>query len=185
MYGMVNKAVEDMILRGHGEETWQRIREAAGLDVEVFVSNESYSDDVTYRLVDAASRVLDAPAEQILQAFGEHWVLHTAQEGYGSLMQAGGQNLAEFLKNLPNFHTRVTMIFPRLQPPSFECSEVTDDSLLLHYRTHRPGLAPFVVGLLRGLGTRFGTPVTVTRADRREDGAGHDTFRVRWTPRVA
>jgi len=182
MYGMVNKAIEDMVRNGHGEDTWDRIRDAAGLDIDVFISNDSYPDDLTYRLVDAASRVLGAPADEILKAFGEHWVLHTAQDGYGSLMAAGGGSLPEFLLNLPNFHTRVQMIFPNLQPPTFECGELTERSLLLHYRTHRPGLANFVIGLLQGLGKRFGTPVRVTRLDRREDGASHDTFRVEWTP---
>lgn len=36
-----------------------------------------------------------------------------------------------------------------------------DKSLLLHYYTHREGLAHFVVGLVRGLGKMFKTPATM------------------------
>ncbi len=181
MYGMVNKAVEDMVVMHHGEAVWEQIKAKAGVDVDVFMSNESYSDDVTYNLVGAASEVLKVPAEQILIGFGEHWVLHTAQEGYGGLMKAAGKTLPEFLKNLPNFHSRVAMIFPKLQPPRFECSDYTDRSLKLHYFSHRQGLQPFVVGLMQGLGKMFKTPVTVRLAEAKTNGADHDVFDVTWT----
>jgi hypothetical protein len=97
-------------------------------------------------------------------------------------MHAAGKSLPEFLGNLPNFHSRVAMIFPNLQPPKFRCTDVTERSLRLHYHTHRPGLAWFVVGLLKGLGKMYATPVTVRIAESRETGAEHDVFDVAWDP---
>jgi len=185
MYGMVNKVVEEMVCMHHGEPVWERIKDRAGVDVDVFMSNEGYPDELTYKLVAAASEVLKVPVEQILIGFGEHWVLHTAQEGYGGLMQAAGNSLPEFLGNLPNFHSRVSMVFPKLQPPRFQCTEVTENSLRLHYFTHRPGLAPFVIGLMQGLGKMFHTPVVVRLAEAKETGADHDVFDVSWTPALA
>jgi hypothetical protein len=180
MYGMVNKAIEEMVCTLHGEEMWERIKEHAGVDVDVFITNEGYPDDITYKLVGAASELTGTPAGQILEAFGEHWVLKTAREGYGELMDAGGKDLREFLMNLPNFHTRVVMIYPKLQPPAFEISNENERSLQLHYRTHRAGLSQFVVGLLRGLGKMFNTPVKVSLLHSREQGADHDVFLVEW-----
>jgi hypothetical protein len=185
MYGMVNNAVEQMVCTHYGERTWEEIKARAGVDVDVFMSNEAYPDQMTYALVGAASEVLAVPANKILEAFGEHWVLHTAQDGYGGLMRAAGKSLPEFLVNLPNFHTRVAMIFPKLQPPRFECTDVTAASLKLHYYTHREGLAPFVVGLMQGLGKMFGTPITVRPLESRGTGADHDVFEVSWTPAPA
>jgi hypothetical protein len=182
MYGMVNKAVEEMVCMHHGEETWEKIKAKAGVDVDVFISNEGYPDEITYKLVGAASEVLGAPAEAILEAFGQHWILHTASEGYGGLMRAGGKSLAEFLINLPNFHSRVVLMYPNLQPPRFECSEVTEQSLNLHYFTHRSGLSSFVVGLVQGLGKMFETPVEVQLLESRENGADHDIFHIEWMP---
>ena len=80
MYGMVNRAIEEMVVKNHGEKIWEDIKQKAGVDVEVFVSSEGYSDDVTYGLVGAASEVLQIPAEQILEAFGVYWVMETAQQ---------------------------------------------------------------------------------------------------------
>jgi len=185
MYGMVNKAIEDMVCMHHGEAVWEQIKARAGVDVEVFMSNEGYPDEITYSLVGAASEILKLPADQILEAFGEHWVLHTARQGYGGLMFAAGRTLPEFMRNLPNFHSRVSMIFPKLQPPRFQCTEVTEGSMTLHYHTHRPGLTRFVVGLMTGLGKMFETPVTVRLVERKDQGADHDVFHLSWVPRSA
>lgn len=182
MYGMVNKAVEEMVCLNYDEQTWERIRTKARVEDEVFMSNEAYPDEITYQLVAAASEELGLPQETVLWAFGEHWVLHTALEGYGGLMRAAGDSLPEFLSNLPNFHSRVAMVFPKLQPPRFACTDMTSVSLKLHYYTHRPGLEAFVVGLMRGLGKLYNTPVEVKLIEsRNEDGSDHDVFSVTWT----
>ena len=181
MYGLVNRAVEELVVSNFGDEKWQAIKAKSGVDVEVFISNEGYPDEITYKLVGAAVEVLGLPAEQVLIAFGEHWVLKTAAENYGPMMKSGGRTLRDFLVNLPNFHTRVAMIYPNLQPPRFACSDVTDTSLNLHYHTHRPGLTSFVVGLVQGLGKLYNTPLTCTIAERKDEGADHDVFAIHWT----
>jgi hypothetical protein len=177
---MVNGAIEDMVRRGFGDDAWDRIRAEAGVDEEVFLSNAAYPDESTYALVGAAHKVLDLPVDEILKAFGRHWVLETARRGYGSLLRASGRNLSEFLQNLPDFHARVLLLMPRLQPPTFHCTEITDSSLQLHYITHRAGLSQFVVGLLDGLGTLYDTPVAVEQVAAKGVEADHDIFQVSW-----
>ena len=67
MYGLVNKAIEGLVRDNHGDAAWRRIREKAGVTVEAFVSNEPYPDDITYRLVQAASEELATPALEFLE----------------------------------------------------------------------------------------------------------------------
>lgn len=178
MYGLVNRAVEDLVSERFGLQAWQRIKQRAGLDIELFISMDAYPDDVTYRLVAAASEELGLSAEQLLEAFGEYWILYTAEQGYGELLRMGGDTLLEFLQNLHDLHTHVALGFPQLQPPSFWLTDAGEGSVRLHYQSQRAGLAPMVVGLLKGLGRRFDTPVSVEHACRREDGAAHDEFLV-------
>lgn len=182
MYGLVNKAVEDLVVSRFGEPTWEAIKEKAGVDVEAFISMQGYPDEVTYNLVAAASEILEIPAAAVLETFGEFWVTFTANEGYGHLLDMAGKDIPTFLENLDEMHTRVAVSFPNLRPPSFWCTDVTPEGLRLHYRTHRRGLAPLVVGLLRGLGKRFGTEVEVTLSVSRDAGADHDEFAIRYLP---
>jgi hypothetical protein len=181
MYGLVNNAIEELVISNYGEEKWLSIKQKAGVDVEVFISNEGYSDEITYKLVAAASEVLGISVREVLIAFGEHWVLKTALHGYGVMMRSGGTSLKEFLINLPNLHTRVQMIYPNLQPPRFECHDVTDSSMSLHYHTHRPGLTDFVVGLVQGLGKLYKTPAKAEAVALKTEGADHDIFAINWS----
>ena len=97
MYGLVNKAVEGLVVSPFGEATWQEIKAAANVEVEAFVSMESYDDEITYSLVGAASKVLNTPAEDVLKLFGQYWVLDIATEHYGDLLTAAGTTLPTFL----------------------------------------------------------------------------------------
>jgi Haem-NO-binding len=180
MYGLVNKAIADMVVTRFGKETWEDIRQKANVEAETFLSMEGYPDDVTHRLVKAASVVLNLAPAQIMEAFGEFWVEYTAQEGYGEMLDMSGDDLPEFLQNLDNMHARIGVSFPNLKPPSFECNETEADSLSLEYRSEREGLAPMVVGLVKGLGSRFDTEVDVTQVKSREEGAEHDEFLIKY-----
>lgn len=180
MYGLVNQALEDFVKRGHGEAVWKQVRDKAGINVEMFVSMDSYPDEVTVKLVVAATEVLGLDANRILEAFGEHWVLYTAQEGYGPMLSMFGSNLEEFLLNLDNLHSHVGLTFSSLRPPSFQVERIEGGrALLLHYRSQRTGLTPMVVGLLKGLGRRFSQAIDIRQtAHRGTGGHDHDIFRI-------
>lgn len=165
-----------MVCDRFGEETWETIKQKAEVDIDVFLSMEAYPDDLTHRLVKAASVELGMSAAEILQAFGEYWILYTAKQGYGEMIDRGGDNLPEFLQNLDNLHARVGLSFPQLKPPSFQCTHIQEDSLNLHYHSTRMGLAPMVIGLLKGLGKKFQTEIDITQTVSSAQGAAHDEF---------
>ncbi|MCG8419713.1 MAG: heme NO-binding domain-containing protein [Proteobacteria bacterium] len=182
MYGLVNKAIKDLIISEFGEDTWKTIRTTAQVPVDSFVSMESYSDDITHKLVAAASDVLDMSTDEVLEAFGRYWTTYTARQGYGHYLRMAGNNLAEFLANLDMLHGRVSLSFAGLAPPSFEVSDVTERGLRLHYFSHRAGLAPLVKGLLEGLGELFNTAIEVHHdrvrgtGNNADNAIDHDEF---------
>lgn len=181
MYGLVNRAIQQMVCTHHGEETWERIKAKADLaDLDFFSTYQAYPDDVTHRLVAAASEELGLSAAEIMQAFGEYWITYTASEGYEELLASTGGSLPEFLDHLDTMHARAGLAFPQLQPPSFRCQHAEDRSMELEYRSKRQGLAPMVLGLLHGLGRRFRTPVAVEQTASRDRGDGQDLFRIRY-----
>jgi hypothetical protein len=179
VYGLVNKAVQDLLVREHGEAVWQQVCERAGWNGETFVRMDQYDDDVTYRLVSAAAEILGAPAEDVLRAFGRYWVEYTSREGYGDLLRTSGRNTVELLENLDTMHSRVGLQYPDLKPPSFHVTDRDGERLRLHYISDRAGLAPMVLGLVEGLGTLFGEEIEIEIDRSREDGAEHDEFLVR------
>jgi hypothetical protein len=180
MYGIVNKAIEDLVKANFGEAKWDAILERSEIDVDFFISSEAYDDAITFKLAVAVSQEMDMTVGAVLTAFGEWWVLKTTSEKYPGLMESGGLNLRDFLVNLPNFHNRIMLIYPKLTPPEFKVSEVTENGLHLHYFSQREGLQEFVRGLLQGLGKKFDTPIVISLLQTREEGATHEVFKVNW-----
>lgn len=176
MYGLVNRGVKDLVEAQFGEAAWRSICAEAGVDPEGFIAMQTYDDAITYRLVGAVCKHSGMEASAILEAFGAYWVTYTAKQGYGALMTAAGKTLPEFLGNLDALHSRVNATFPDLAPPSFQVETETPGRLRLHYWSHRAGLGPLVVGLLKGLGEHFSTPVAVRFDKSRADGHDHDEF---------
>ncbi|MFK8081731.1 MAG: heme NO-binding domain-containing protein [Granulosicoccus sp.] len=160
MYGLVNKAVEQLVKSQFGEDKWSEIATKANVE-HSFISMDTYSDQVTYDLVAAASEILEIPAVEILEAFGEHWIQYTVDEGYGQTVSMYGNSVPEFLHNLNNLHAQIRLSLPELNPPTITCETTGSGDFLVCYQSDRAGLAPMLVGLLRGLGKRFCTPVTV------------------------
>jgi len=178
MYGLVNRAIEGLIVDRHGEEVWERILERAGVDEPTFIGLDPYPDELTYSIVAAASEELSVPAESLLEAFGEYWMTYTAKEGYGELLELSGRTFEEFLGNLDPMHARIALMFPDLEPPSFRCSKDSEGVLELHYMSDRPGLAPMVIGLVRGVAARFDERVDIHLVHPNETGVEHDVFRI-------
>ena len=178
MYGLVNQAIEELIILRNGQSAWDRVKTKAQVPVENFVRLESYPDELTYRIVEATCEVCEVSVDQLLEEVGMHWVNFTGANGYGELLDAAGSSLLEILENLDDMHSRISLAYPALQPPSFHCEQPTDDTIVLHYYSQREALAPMVVGLLKGLGARVGANVAVERLQKREEGADHDTFKI-------
>lgn len=180
MYGIVNKAIEDLVKTNFGEDRWEAIRRRSGVEVDFFISNEAYDDDITYKLAESASAELDMPLPKVFEAFGEWWVLKTGREKYGGLMEAGGASLREFLVNLPVFHNRVMLIYPKLTPPEFRVSDIAESSIHVHYFSKRVGLQEFVRGLLQGLAKMYQVHARVELLQTRDTGSDHEVFKVSW-----
>jgi hypothetical protein len=180
MYGLVNKAIQDLVINGFGEQTWLEICEMSGFDEEDFVGMEPYPDSLTYTLVANISKKTGLDSSKILELFGEHWILYTADEGYGDLMNLSGSNFVDFLNNLNLLHERISNIMPKLEPPDFKTRNQTDRSIELEYRSSREGLIPMLHGLIKGLGKRFNMELQVEQIEYKNNGAVCDVFRICW-----
>lgn len=180
MYGIVNRAIEDLVTENFGAEKWDSVKEHSGINISFFLSNEPYDDDITYKLANSVSHVMKIPIEQVFISFGEYWILKTGKEKYGGLMASGGSSLKEFLVNLPLFHNRVSLIYPKLAPPEFRITNIEETSLQLHYFSKRKGLQHFVQGLLQGLSKLYQTATKIELLASRNSGYTHEIFKVSW-----
>ncbi len=178
LYGLINNSLRDMTIARWGADRWELVAARAGVADIIFQNMSPYDDSLTYSLVGALSEETTIDASTLLRDFGVYWIRVVAPKQYGDLLAFTGRTLPVFLSNLDRMHDRVATIFQNLEQPSFSVEILSDTALKLHYRSRRVGLAPFVIGLLEGLGERFSTKVSVTQIASRGDGAEHDVFLV-------
>ena len=179
MYGLINSALQGMIKDKFGDEKGEEVLKTSGVPEDSFLTMRTYDDAITYQLVGAASEVLGAPLEACLEMFGVYWVQEVAAKSYGSLMDASGDTMVEFLGNMNALHDRITGTFIDYVPPEFRVESLGDGRHRIHYVSTREGLVPFVDGLLKGLAERFGTEIEVLDLQQLEvDSGTHAVYEV-------
>ncbi len=172
MYGLIHVALNEMIIKYHGDQTWQNILEHAQVSDDAFMRMRSYDDKITYALVGATSEVLGAPVDECLKAFGQFWMAEFAPDSYDSLLQAAGDDLLTFLENLDLLHDRISTTFIDFKPPSFGVQRVNETQAILNYVSYRRGLVPFVIGLLMGMQERFQVDIQVQKIEMLDSPTG-------------
>ena len=180
MYGLINKAIQNYVETNHGVEVWNTIKGKAGINLDNFSTMKAYPDELTYGIVQSSCEVLNLEGGDFLEKIGYYWMSYTAVEGYGDLLNAGGNSLPEFLNNLNLMHFRLGTVMPDMVMPTFTTKIIDENTLELHYKSHRAGLAPMVVGIIKALGDRFKTPCRLELIQSKSTGHGHDVFIVSW-----
>ena len=179
MYGIINNAVRELVVKNFGEQSWDNIIARVGCPHHEFNTLEPYEDKTTYDLVSAASEELGVTPEEVLHLFGKHWVGYTQNNGYGVLMDMFGHSFIESLKNLNQLHMRMGFSMPDMRAPDFRVQKELDDgSVLLEYHSTREGLSNMVVGLLESLAQKFGQTAEVTIVERQE-GQDFELFHIK------
>lgn len=182
MYGLVNHGIEHLVTATRGEAAWARICARAGCEWGGFIAMQSYPEATTDALMRAVGEELDMSRGEVLEAFGEHWIRHSAETGYGAVLGGAGGSLRRALGNLDDLQGRLETMFRHMKLPQFEVEDIGPGEYRLHYGCDRDGLAPMVVGLLRGLAGRCDQPVEITHEVARGPHAPRDVFRVRELP---
>ena len=177
MYGLVNEALRELVISTAGEDVWLKIAAEARTSTDGFEALCPYSDAVTYKLVELAAPELDIPATELLRRFGKFWVTYTADEGYGDVMFLFGTDFRSCLRNLNRMHAHMGATMPMLKPPRFKLEEQSPEKAVLHYFSHREGLAPMVIGLLDGLAEKYNEQIEIQFVPN-GSRSDHDEFEI-------
>lgn len=170
MYGMIHQAARDLAVARLGEEEWERLVDAGGLNGRHFIGFEYYSDAETMRLVGLIATRLDCTMAETFYLFGRTWIDFAGASAYGRVLTMAGGDLETFISNLDRMHASIKSNMPKASLPGFEVVESSPDEIHVLYRSEREGLAPFVQGILSAVAERFGENVRV-EYDERPGGA--------------
>ena len=153
MKGIVFNLLEQAVTDKYGEDTWDSLIDAAGVDGS-YTAVGSYPHEEIFAIVKAASDALGADADDLVRWFGRA-ALPQLAERYPVFFE-GHDSTRAFLLTLNDvIHPEVRKLFPGAYAPSFEFDTSEAGVLSMSYRSHR-NLCSFAEGLIDGAADRFG-----------------------------
>ena len=168
MKGIVFNLLSEMVEEKFGIEAWDTLL----LDTEqdgVYVSTESYPDEMLMALVSAASNRLDIPVHDLVKAFGEFMFPHFYKQ-FPTFFEAD-MTLKGFLLSVDRvIHVEVRKLHPDAGLPEFEYIDEEDNELTMYYASPRK-LCMLAEGLIAGAATHFNTKYALTHDECMHKGA--------------
>jgi Haem-NO-binding len=177
MKGIINKGIKELIEQRFGAEAWEQIKQDAGCDEPFFAVGLDYPDQQTLDLVTAAAGVAGISPRSAMLEYGKFVVPHTFKATYPSFFKLAGDCPRQLLLNVGKIHERVTRNIAGARPPRFECEELADGRLRMHYDSDR-GLCAVACGLILGVGLLFGQELGVTETACKHRGDPRCTLEV-------
>eukprot|EP00439_Symbiodinium_sp_Y106_P011901 s2861_g1.t2 len=109
---------------------------------------------LTFASLDTFCALVKQPLPVVLERFGGFFVQHVAEEGYLTFLKSLGGNLFQFLSNINILHHTIERDSKAAVFPLFSVKHLDGDPksehhvFLLTYGSMRPGLTPFLTGVL-------------------------------------
>jgi hypothetical protein len=167
MKGTILRCLQEMVESRFGKDEWQGILSDAGLKgAQLFSMSADVDEGNALALFASTERVLEISAAQAADAFGDYWVNEYGPRIYQTLY-ARHTSAREFLLAMDGVHVMVTESMPNARPPRFDYETQGEKTLLVSYKSQR-GLIDLYIGLARGVGRRFGTPLEIQKLSDRQ-----------------
>ena len=152
MKGIVFNLLEQLVARDYGEDTWDALLDASGLE-GAYTSLGSYPDGDFVKLVSAASDALALPVDDVVSWLGRNAVPLFAVR-YPQLFEPHDCTRSFVLTLNDIIHPEVRKLYPGADVPEFEFGIRDDDRLVMGYRSPRK-LCSFAEGLLLGAADHY------------------------------
>jgi len=172
LYGIINSSFRKYVKETYGDNTWAEVLDVSDVNPDVFVEMRPHSDEDTLAILGAAVEVTGDLLNEHLESFGRFWIRRIATHDFRGLIDTHGSSFSQLITNLNSMHKKISSTFLNYQPPKFRMKHIEGQNYQVLYESHRLGLTPFVVGILRELSDFFGEPMTINSVDTTSDKAG-------------
>jgi len=178
MKGIVLNLLEQLVARDYGEDTWDALLDAGGLD-GAYTSLGSYPDEDFVKLVSAAAEALDVPADDVVFWFGRNAMPLFAGR-YPQLFEPHTSARSFVLTLNEIIHPEVRKLYPGADVPEFEF-DVGEGILMMGYRSPRK-LCSFAEGLLTGAADHYRERVTIQQPSCMKRGDDRCVLEIAFAP---
>jgi hypothetical protein len=129
----------------------------------IYTAVGTYPHSEMVALVVNLSKETNIPLPTLLHSFGQR-LFQSFAVRYAHFLNHTPSAFA-FLERLESYvHAEVRKLYPEAELPTFECSKVADNCMVLHYQSHR-ALGDVAHGLIEGCFQHFHEQVQIEREE--------------------
>lgn len=162
MKGIVFNLLEQAVVNEHGEDTWDALLDATGLE-GAYTSLGSYDDEELMRLVAKASEALDTPPDEVVRWFGRS-ALPLLADTYPQFFEPHASTRPFVLTLNDIIHPEVRKLYPGADVPVFAFDNSSEDVLRMTYSSPRR-LCAFAEGLIEGAAAHYGETAAIEQPE--------------------
>lgn len=182
MKGVIFNLAEEVIVDTHGEDAWDALLDAAGVD-GAYTSLGNYPDDDLVRLVEAAPKVLGVSSDTFVARIGEG-ALPLLADRYPVFFEGHDATRAFLLTLNDVIHSEVRKLYPGADVPEFGFEETDSGELVMTYRSPRK-LCALARGFIAGSAQYYGEVAVIDQALCMHRGDDRCELRCRFTKAAA
>lgn len=177
MKGIVFNLLEEAVSNDFGEATWDKLLDEADLS-GAYTSLGNYPDSEVVALVDAASKALNLPTQDVLRWFGQRAI--PSMVARYPVFFSSHTETRSFLLTLNNvIHPEVHKLYPGANTPMFDFGVGDDGGLIIGYSSSRK-LCALAEGFMQGAAKHFQEQADITQSQCMHEGASKCVLHVRF-----
>ena len=177
MKGVVFNLLEEVVVREHGPDTWDRLLDGAGLD-GAYTSLGNYSDEEMRALVTTAAAALGLTNGDVLRWFGVR-AMPVLAERYPALF-AGHRSARNFILSVNSIiHPEVRKLYAGASCPFFHFREGDNGGLRMEYHSARK-MCDLAHGFVEGAASIYKEQVTVSHHACMNHGDTKCVMEIEW-----
>ncbi|MCK0153718.1 heme NO-binding domain-containing protein [Alcanivorax sp. S6407] len=167
MKGTITRCAKELVESTFGADQWLAILEDAKVDEEtrhrLAYPTTDIDDSMAKDILASTAKVLGLTAEQVADAFGEHWCCVYAPKIYSSIITRF-DSAREMILGMDKIHVQMTATIKNARPPRFDYQWQDDRTLIVTYKSFR-GMIDIYRGLVLGVGKLFNEPLSARKLD--------------------
>lgn len=162
MKGIIVNCLNELVRTKFGQDKWDAILQESGVDkFNIFFATDDVDDDLIFKMIDKASKVLNLPAPELFDHFGEYWSCEFAPKIY-HIYYSGVSSAKALLLKMDQIHQLTTETIKNAHPPRFTYEWIDEQTLIMSYLSNRH-LIDLMISLVKGVGKYYHTDLKVTK----------------------
>ncbi|WP_045857222.1 heme NO-binding domain-containing protein [Teredinibacter purpureus] len=178
MKGAVFIALNDMIEKNYGMQTWEAILEkVAPSSGGIYASAHSYEDSEMLTFVDVISEHLKLSKSDVKRAFGEY--LFTELDSKFPVFRKVQPTFFSFLSSIEGvIHKEVEKLYHDAHLPQIRCTAVNNQHMQMYYTSPRK-LCLLAEGLIYGAAKQYDVAIDIIQNTCMHTGEDHCLIDIR------